>query len=244
MRTAIFDLDGTLADTAGDLVTAANAALASVGATARLDAGPDRATALRGGRAMLRLGLVRDRGEADEALVDVLYPRLLEFYADAIDRETRLYDGAVDALEALGAAGWRLGVCTNKPQGLADTLLVRLGIATHFGAILGADALPVRKPDPRHLTETIARAGGITGRAVLVGDTATDRDTARAAGVPCVLVGFGPEGAAIARLAPEAILHHFEELSGLLEGLVPPDAPAIGSEGPQKPKAGAAETVP
>ena len=87
--------------------------------------------------------------------------------------------------------------------------------------LLGADSLPWRKPDPRHLLETIARLGGVPERAVLVGDTVTDRDAARAAGVPCVLVGFGPEGDAVAGLGPAAVVGHFDELPEVLERLVP-----------------------
>jgi phosphoglycolate phosphatase len=221
MRAAIFDLDGTLADTSADLIAAANAAMREGGRGAPLDIDADRATAFRGGRAMLRLGLARVEGVVDEAAVDALYPRLLAHYADGIDRETRLYDGVEAALAALEAAGWRLGVCTNKPQGLTDVLLARLGVAERFRAVLGADALPVRKPDPRHLTETILRAGGACDRAVLVGDTVTDREAARAAGVPCILVGFGPEGDAVAKLAPEGVLAHYDGLVELLEALVP-----------------------
>jgi phosphoglycolate phosphatase len=88
--------------------------------------------------------------------------------------------------------------------------------------LLGADSLPWRKPDPRHVLETITRAGGIRERAVLIGDTVTDRDAARAAGVPCVLVGFGPEGGAAAALAPAALIAHFDELPPVLERLMPP----------------------
>lgn len=221
MRAAIFDLDGTLADTSADLLAAANAALAEGGVGAVLRCEVDRAAALRGGRPMLRLGLERARGEVDEALVEALYPRLLAHYADGLDRETRLYDGVEAALGALEAAGWRLGVCTNKPQRLADALLARLGLAGRFRAVLGADALPVRKPDPLHLTETILRAGGVRDRAVLVGDTAIDREAARAAAVPCILVAFGPEGKAVAELEPEGVLAHFDALVELLEALVP-----------------------
>jgi phosphoglycolate phosphatase len=220
MRTAIFDLDGTLADTSGDLIAAANATLGEAGVGLALARETDRLTALRGGRAMLRLGLGR-AGAVDEAVVDALYPRLLAHYAGAIDRETRLYDGVEAALAALEAAGWVLGVCTNKPQALAEVLLARLGVAARFRAVLGADALPVRKPDPRHLTETILRAGGVAARAVLVGDTATDREAALAAGVPCVLVSFGPEGEGVAALEPAAVLARFADLPGLLETLVP-----------------------
>ena len=219
MRTAVFDLDGTLADTAADLIAAANAVLAEGGHGASLDLARDRATAFAGGLAMLRTGLARAGG--DEAAAEALYPRLLERYAAALAVETRLYDGAEAALDRLEADGWRLAICTNKPERLARLLLEALGVAGRFAALLGADTLPWRKPDPRHLTETILRAGGDLRRAALVGDTASDREAARAAGIPCVLVGFGPEAGAVSGLRAEAVVAHFAELPAVLERLVP-----------------------
>lgn len=215
MRVAVFDLDGTLADTGADLIAAANAALASVGEAGRLDPMRDRATAFAGGRAMLRAGL----GPGREAEVERLYPVLLDAYAGALAVETRLYDGAEAALDALAAAGWRLAICTNKPEGLARALLGALGVLERFPVLLGADTLAWRKPDPRHVLEAVARSGGRPERAVLVGDTVTDRKAARAAGVPCVLVGFGP--GEVASLAAEAVIGHFDELPAVLERLVP-----------------------
>jgi phosphoglycolate phosphatase len=222
MRVAIFDLDGTLADTAGDLIAAANAALAEAGHAAALDPLGDRAIAFAGGRAMLRAGLARGSG-GDPAEVERLFPRLLDFYEQAISVHTRVYDGAEIALDRLAADGWKLGICTNKPERLALLLIEELGLSRHFAVLLGADTLPVRKPDPRHLLETIARVGGVPERSVLVGDTITDREAARAAGVPCVLVGFGPEGGVISALEPEALIAHYDELPAVLERLVPPE---------------------
>ncbi len=218
MRTAIFDLDGTLADTSADLIAAANGAFPAP----LLDPVADRAVAFQGGRAMLRMGHVRSgTPDADiEALIDAALPEFLSRYEAGIDTNTRLYDGVLQALDMLAVQGWLLGVCTNKPAGLAEILLTRLGIRDRFAAMLGADSLPVRKPDPRHLTETITRAGGTADRAVLVGDTETDALAARNAGVPCVLVGFGPEGAAVARLAPAAVLKHYDDLPAMLSRLV------------------------
>jgi len=206
----VLDLDGTLADTSDDLLAAANACFRAMGAGDMLGTG-DRLTAFHGGRAMLRLGFSRLDG-VDEARVDDWYPRLLAFYADAIDTHTRLYPGAVDAIEALRAAGHAVAVCTNKPAALAEDLLQRLGVRGMFGAMVGSDTLAVRKPDPAPYVLAVERAGGAVARSMLVGDTETDLKTARAAGVPCALVTFGPEGEGIARLRPEALLKGFGDL--------------------------------
>jgi phosphoglycolate phosphatase len=214
MRTVIFDLDGTLADTSADLIAAANACFSAMGAGDLLEPGRDALTAFHGGRAMLRLGLSR-LGRADEQEVDRWYPPLLDAYEATIDRETRLYPGAVAAVEQLRAAGFRTGVCTNKPERLARILLDRLGVAGLFGSLVGANTLAVRKPDPAPYRLSVERAGGAVPRSLLVGDTETDRRTAAAAGVPAVLVTFGPEGTGVARLGPEALLDRFDLLPDL-----------------------------
>ena len=214
----VFDLDGTLADTSADLLAAANACFREMGAGDLLGPG-DALTAFHGGRAMLRLGLSRLEG-ADEAVVDRWYPRLLDAYAEGIDTHTRLYPGAVEAVEALRSAGFAVSVCTNKPAGLAETLLRRLGVRDLFGAMVGADTLPVRKPDPAPYRLAVEGAGGTVARSMLVGDTETDVKTARNAGVPCALVTFGPEGAGIARLEPEALLHAYADLPDLAARLL------------------------
>ncbi len=221
MRTAVFDLDGTLADTSADLIAAANACFRAMGAGDLLDPVADAATALRGGRAMLRLGLARHDPTATEAEVDRWYLPFLDEYAAAIDRHTRLYPGAEAAIAALAADGWRLAICTNKPEGLAETLMTRLGFRTPFASLIGADTLPVRKPDPLPYTEAVRRAGGDPARSFLLGDTVTDRDTARAAGVPVALVTFGPTGREVAALAPDALLDHYDDLGDLADRLVP-----------------------
>jgi phosphoglycolate phosphatase len=218
-RTVVFDLDGTLADTAADLLAAANACFRGLGHGDMLGPG-DAVTAFQGGRAMLRLGFAR-LGEGDETAVDAQYPVLLRAYGDAICVHTRLYPGAAEAVQALRGAGFATAICTNKPEGLARLLLDRLGVADLFGAVVGSDTLPVRKPDPVPLIEALARVGGTAARALLLGDTVTDRDTGRNAGVPVALVTFGPEGDAVARLAPEALLHRFADLPGLAERMVP-----------------------
>ncbi|UXU75228.1 MULTISPECIES: HAD-IA family hydrolase [unclassified Paracoccus (in: a-proteobacteria)] len=215
--TVVFDLDGTLADTSGDLIAAANACFRARGLGDLLDPVGDALIAFHGGRAMLRAGYARLSPEIllPPGAEDEDYGRLLDHYGQAIAVHTRLYPGAEAALEALAHAGHRLAVCTNKPAALAETLLQELGIRDRFAAMVGADSLPVRKPDPRPYREAVRAAGGQVARSFLVGDTETDRKTAAAAGVRVALVAFGPEGAGLARLAPEAMLRHFDDLPQL-----------------------------
>lgn len=220
MKTVVFDLDGTLADTSGDLIAAANACFREMGAGDLLDPVADAGTALRGGRAMLTLGLGRLGRSDDQEAINAYYPKLLEAYARNIDTHTTLYPGAMEAVARLKRAGFRVAICTNKPEGLADALLTRLGVRDRFDAMLGADTLTVRKPDPEHLFETARRAGGDPALCVLIGDSDTDRNTARNAGVPCVLVTFGPAGGDMAALEPEALLNHYDDLHDIILGLV------------------------
>ena len=124
-------------------------------------------------------------------------------------------------MESLRRAGFATAVCTNKPERLARILLDRLGVAQLFGALVGADTLPVRKPDPAPYRLAVTGAGGRPERSILIGDTETDLRTAKAAGVPCVLVSFGPEGHDIERLSPDALLHAFDELPTLAARLMP-----------------------
>lgn len=220
MKTVVFDLDGTLADTSGDLIAAANLCFRDMGAGDVLDVSTDAGTALRGGRAMLRLGMARLGRPDDEATIDAYYPKLLEAYARDIDTHTVLYEGAMDAVAVLKSAGYGVAICTNKPEGLARELLRRLNVLDAFDAMLGADTLAVRKPDPEHLFETARRAGGHPEKCILIGDSDTDRNTARAAGVPCVLVTFGPAGGDMAALEPEALLNDYEQLHGIVVDLI------------------------
>lgn len=220
MKTVVFDLDGTLADTSGDLIAAANACFREMGEGDLLNVATDAGTALRGGRAMLRLGLSRLGRVEDAATLNAFYPKLIEAYARDIDSHTMLYPGAMAAVETLKTAGYGVAICTNKPEALAHTLLTRLGVRDAFDAMLGADTLPVRKPDPEHLFETARRAGGRPDRCMLIGDSDTDRNTARAARVPCVLVTFGPAGGDMAALEPEGLLHDYNMLPDMVLDLI------------------------
>ncbi|WP_417472534.1 HAD-IA family hydrolase [Leisingera sp.] len=220
MRTVIFDLDGTLADTSGDLLAAANACFRQMGLGDVLIHPQDAGVALRGGRNMLSVGLQRV-GQFNSATVDEFYPLLLDAYREAICLHTRLYPGAMEAVEALKSAGFGVGICTNKPEALAEQLMRDLGVRDAFASLVGADTLPVRKPDPEPLFEAARRAGGDPARTLLVGDSDTDRKTSAAAGVASVLVTFGPSGDDMAALEPEALLHDFSDLVDVVSRLLP-----------------------
>lgn len=220
MRTVVFDLDGTLADTSGDLLAAANACFRDMGEGDVLDAARDAGTALRGGRAMMTAGLERLGRPVDEAILDAWYQPLLEHYAKAIAVHTRFYPQAMETVEALKIQGYKVAICTNKPEYLARILMDRMGALDAFGALIGADTLPTRKPHPAPMVEAVRRAGGDPAQSLLVGDTVTDRETSRAAGVPSILVTFGPAGGDMAALEPEALIGHFEELPEAVRRLI------------------------
>ncbi len=218
MRTVVFDLDGTLMDTSGDLLAAANTCFRAMGHGDVLRRGRDDGVALKGGKSMLRAGLGY-LGQIDEAEVERWYHPLLEAYDGAIDLHTVLYPGAMDAVEALKSAGYAVSICTNKPEGLARKLMTSKGVLDAFGALVGAETVGVRKPDAAPLIAAVTRAGGDPARACLIGDTVTDRDTATAADVPCILVGFGPGGGDMAALNPAAIIDHFDGLMAAVDRL-------------------------
>lgn len=217
-RVVAFDLDGTLADTAPDLAAALNHALGALG---RPEVPPESVRHLvgHGAKALLRKGLAAS-GTADEALVERGFPAFLDFYAANICVGSRCYPGLHETLDELSALGVRLAVCTNKPERLTRLLLPPLGLAGRFDAVVGADTLAVKKPDPAPLHEAIARAGG--GRAAFVGDSITDADTAKAARVPFVAVRFGFSDRPVETLGADAVIDGYEELVGALRALAEP----------------------
>ena len=223
-RGAIFDLDGTLADTSADLLNAANVALEPRGLPMlRLD--QDKAYAGRGGRSMIRRSMEIAGDDPDVprnlALTDAIYPELLEAYSGALAVETHLFPGVVECLDVLEADDWALGVCTNKPERMALAVLEALGVLHRFGAMLGADTLKVRKPDPTHVLETARRCGASMRRSVMIGDTVTDLKAAHAARIPCVLTRFGFAAEPLDQLKPDAVIDTFDELPLVMNRLIP-----------------------
>jgi phosphoglycolate phosphatase len=221
--TVVFDLDGTLVDTAEDIGAALNRALAAFGLPPLAPSAVRRAVGA-GGTALARAAL-ESAGRVGEALEATalarLHERYLTEYLSAPVVRTRAYPGAEAALVRLAQDSMTLAVCTNKPQVPALAILAALGLRSYFAAIAGVGPDGLRKPDPRHLLAAIERAGGSASDAVLVGDTEHDAAAARAAGVPFLRVGFGygPPPA-----PGETVLRHFDELEAALAEL---DCPVL-----------------
>ncbi len=215
----VFDLDGTLADTAGDLIGALNFILAQEGLppTPLAEA---RALLGAGARALIARGLDLNGVAVSTPKLDDMFHAFLAYYESRIAQESRLYPGVVAALDALEARGARFAVCTNKIEHPARLLLRKLDVAERFAFICGQDTFGVAKPDPKPLLETIARAGGLTRNALMVGDSKTDIATAKAAGVPVVAVDFGYSERPVAEYSPDRVISHFDELPAVAAALL------------------------
>jgi phosphoglycolate phosphatase len=207
----VFDLDGTLVDTAPDLIHALNAILGAESIPA-IPFETARPMIGAGVRPLLEQALA-ERGQfPGEAAMDALFARYIQRYQDHIADQSRPYPGLVGALDRLGAHGFTLAVCTNKYEALSLRLLDALGLTSRFAAICGQDTFPMKKPDPESLRLTIARAGGDVTRAVMVGDSETDVSVARAAGIPVIGVDFGYTRIPMADLLPDRLIGHFDAL--------------------------------
>jgi phosphoglycolate phosphatase len=211
--TIVYDLDGTLADTAGDLMAALNAVLGTEG-LAPLPVENARSMLGAGARALIQRGFAASGKTLEPRKLEALFGDFLAHYNAHIADFTKLYPGVESALAAFARMGWRQAVCTNKVEGSAKLLMKRLGVCERFAFICGQDTFGVGKPDPKPLLETIAACGGASKRAIMVGDSATDIKTARAANVPVIAVDFGYTDAPIADYGPDRVISHFDELAG------------------------------
>jgi phosphoglycolate phosphatase len=217
--TIVFDLDGTLVDTAPDLIDTLNAILG------RHDVAPvefDQARTMIGAgvKPLLQRALASKGLRPSPAEIDAMFAEFLELYAEHIADRSRPFPGLTPALDTLAAQGCRLAVCTNKLEWLSVRLLDALGLSSRFVAICGQDTFTMRKPDPDMLRLTIARAGGDTGHAVMVGDSMTDVATARAAGIPVVAVDFGYTETPPHELGADRLISHFDALPEAVRQLV------------------------
>lgn len=210
--TLVFDLDGTLADSARDLIKTLNVILESQKvAPVPIEKARDLLGA--GARPLIERGFALYGKTLPEPLLERLYQDFLAHYHTHLADETVLFEGVLPALDRLAAAGWTMAVCTNKLESHSVTLLNALGVADRFAAICGKDTFPVFKPHPAHLTQTIARAGGRNDRAIMIGDSRTDIDTAKAANIPVIAVSFGYTNVPVRDLNPDQVIDHFDELA-------------------------------
>ena len=219
--TLVFDLDGTLVDSAPDLVAATNHALADLGLEP-IAAGTLRGTIGFGARRMILEGLNQTGRTLPEAEVDRLLARFLAYYEPNIARESRPFDGVVAALESFRSRGARLAVCTNKRLALATHLLAELNLDGLFDAVAGRDSFPVFKPHPDHVLGAIRMAGGDPRHAVMIGDTVIDVSAAKAAAVPAVVCTFGYSDQPVDALGADAVIGHFSELDAAVCRLLAP----------------------
>src|SRR3954463_9309858 len=217
--TVVFDLDGTLVDTAPDLINALNFVLVREGlAEVPLDSA--RTMIGAGARKLIERGLELDGRQAGQADIIRLTSDFIDYYAAHIADESRPFEGLEDALDDLAALGYRFAVCTNKLEWLSKLLLEQLGLSARFSAICGADTFGVSKPDPAILRQTIIRAGGDLASAVMVGDAGPDVGVARRAGIPVIGVEFGYTDVPIADLKPDRLIGHFRDLPAAVDSLI------------------------
>ena len=216
--TLVFDLDGTLAETAPDLIDALNHVLAFDGIEA-VPVEAARSLLGAGGRALIQRGYARAGRELSTQKLDGLFVKFLDFYNDHIADKSTLFPGVRECLDRCKAEGWRLAVCTNKMEFSSKLLLGKLGALDDFAFVCGQDTFGVAKPDPKPLIETVARSGGRLERAVMVGDSVTDIKTARAAGMPVVAVDFGYTDVPVTELGPDRVISHFDVLFETVRGL-------------------------
>lgn len=218
--TIVFDLDGTLVDTAPDLIDTLNVVFAREGlppvayATARDLIGG-------GARMMIARGIEAEGRALAVGDLERLFGEFIAYYADHIADRSRPFPGVTEALDALAGQGYRFAVCTNKLERLSLLLLQKLGLSQRFAAICGQDTFGVQKPDPAVFRRTVAAAGGETQRAIMIGDSLTDIRTARAAEVPVIAVDFGYSERPVSDFAPDRVIGHFSQLPATIATLLP-----------------------
>ncbi len=217
-RTIVFDLDGTLIDTAPDLIDTLNVVFAqedlpqvTYATGVKLIGG--------GARGMIARGLTAEGREVPPAKLEQMYNDFIAHYAEHIVDRSRPFPGLIDALDELERRGDRFAVCTNKLERLSVHLLRKLGLADRFAAICGPDTFGIPKPDPEILRRTIAAVAGSAQDAIMIGDSITDIRTARAAGVPIIAVDFGYSDRPVAEYGPNSVISQFADLSAAIRAI-------------------------
>ena len=215
----VFDLDGTLIDTAPDLIDTLNVILEREGyAAVPFERGRD---AIGGGaKKLLERALVQQNAKVSPARLDQLYVDYVKHYSEHIADRSRPFPGLERALDMLSARGYRLAVCTNKLEWLSVRLLDLLNLKHRFVAICGQDTFKIAKPNPEVLRKTVIAAGGDPARAIMVGDSIADISAARAADIPVIAVDFGYTDTHVTALGPDAVISAYDQLLPAIDGLL------------------------
>jgi phosphoglycolate phosphatase len=225
-KIAVFDLDGTLIDTAADLTEALAFALAKHG-HGDFDPLSLRDYAGTGGRGMLAYWSKLHDISLSELQIEAIYASFLNHYRSQMPGKSAPYPGAIEFVEHLRIAGWKTAICTNKPQDLAVRLITALELGDHFDALCGADFFDVRKPDPRHLTGTITVASGDAKGAIMFGDSENDVIVAQRANIPVIAFDFGYSPQPVAEFKPTRLVSSYAELSAnMLDNMLAENASA------------------
>lgn len=223
VKTVIFDLDGTLVDTAPDLMLATNHVLSLLKRRA-ITMQEVRSFVGHGAKALIARGCAATGEAIDEKTLGFYHAEFLRFYEKNIAANSAAFPGAISLLDRCAASGIKMGVCTNKLEGLSNRLLNALDLAKYFGAVVGPDTVNIAKPDPAPYFETLNRLGTQARHSVMIGDSETDILTARAAGVPVIAVTFGYTPKPVATYSPDYLVSHFDEIWDVLQSL-----PAAGA---------------
>ncbi len=212
----IFDLDGTLVETAPDLLAATNHVLSSV-ERPTISAVMLRQFVGHGAMDLLRRAMLATGGLAGDAEMKRLHTELLKFYGENVARQSTVFPGLLTLLDKSKARGLRMGVCTNKVENLSNKLLVEIGLASYFDAVVGGDTLPIMKPDPAPYNEVARRLGVDAKRTIMFGDSGTDIKTAQNAGVPVIAVSFGYTDQHVSHFKPSHVIDHYDEAWPILQ---------------------------
>jgi phosphoglycolate phosphatase len=218
-RTLVFDLAGTLAETAPDLMAALNFVLVGEG-VAPVPIEAARRLLGAGGRVLIKRGFALAGRTLDAPTLEALFAAFIAHYNAHIADHSYLFPGVVAVLDRCEASGWPVAVCTNKLEHSSKLLLGKLGVSDRFAFICGQDTFGVGKPDAKPLLGTIAASGGVREQAIMVGDSGTDIKTARAAGVPIIAVDFGYADVPVKELGPDRVISHFDQLLEACDALL------------------------
>jgi phosphoglycolate phosphatase len=219
LEALIFDLDGTLVDTAPDLHAATNHVLGLI------DRKPLTMAELRsfvghGAMNLIQRGIAATGDPVDDATLKHLHKTFLEYYGSNIADHSIVFEGLLNVLDKAEAVGLKLGVCTNKVENLSHKLLTELGMRQRFGSLIGGDTLPVMKPDPAPLREAITRLGADPARAMMVGDSETDIRTAQNANIPVLAVTFGYTSQHVSAFNPTHMVDHYNEAWSIIQSYI------------------------